>query len=321
MTMPLSVAKRTLLGACAGTILTVASAREASPKERNANTYAARFRFGDAQVTVVSDGLIVVGDPTKSFRGAPPQEIAATLSGSFLATDKIVFDENVVVVETGTDVILFDTGCGPITVFGPRAGKLPGNLRTAGIEPSEITAVVLSHGHADHIGGLVANEQLVFQNAQYYMSPVDHAFWLDPARAASPLKFFHEQALIYLTPLRDRLTFIQDGQEFLPGIQATAAPGHTPGHMVFTVSSAGRTLAILADLARQHILNVETPQLEFIGDIDPRLTVETRRRLFDLYVRDATPVLSYHFPFPGVGHLARRGDAYRYYPTNLHNGI
>ena len=169
----------------------------------------------------------------------------------------------------------------------------------------------------DHICGLVIDGRLMFENARYYINQVDHDFWLDPAISSTGLKIFYDQAVINLKPIRDRITFIRDGEEFLPGITAILAPGHTPGHMIFMISSAGKTLALITDLARHHILNVETPRLEFVGDIDPMLCVQTRLKLFDMLVQNKLPILSYHYPFPGVGHLAKQGDTYRFYPAGI----
>ena len=311
--------RRLMIGGTAAYTATARSleARGAKlPVQVNAPSFH-RFRLGAFHLTVVSDGVIVTGDPKKTFVGAPAEQIASTLFASFLPTDRVVFDENVLVVDTGSKVILFDTGSGALQAYGPGAGRLLANLETAGIRAADVDAVVLSHGHADHVCGLVVQGRITFENAQFYINQVDHDFWLDPERAATPLKLFHEQALLNLVPVRDRLTFIKDGAEFLPGVQALPAPGHTPGHTVFMISSGGETLAYLADLARHHILDLEAPGLEFIGDIDPGLCVQTRTRMLDMVAANRIPILSYHFPFPGVGHVAKWGDRHRFYPSDL----
>ena len=308
--------RRQVIGgaAAAGLLASAPSSRAAMPLQHNAAPAYYRFPLGDAEITVVSDGIVISGDPKKTFK-APPEDVTSLLSRSFLATDKVVFDENALVVNTGGKLVLFDTGMGRLKAFGKDAGKLFANLAAAGIDPAGIDAVVLTHGHADHICGVMIQDRLMFPNAQFYINQVDHDFWLDPGLANTGLKIFHDQALLNLKPIRDRITFIKDGEEFLPGIQAILAPGHTPGHMMFMITSAGKKLACLADLARHHILNVETPRWEFVGDIDPKLCVDTRIKLFDMVIQENIPVISYHYPFPGVGNLAKWGDRYRYYPA------
>jgi hypothetical protein len=104
-------------------------------------------------------------------------------------------------------------------------------MQEAGIKPEDIDAVVLSHAHIDHIGGIVgADDKPLFPNAQYYIAQSDLDFWTDEGKMGSPLKDFVVHARKNLLPVRDRIVFFKDGQEFLPGIQAMAAPGHTVGH-------------------------------------------------------------------------------------------
>ncbi|QIG97671.1 MBL fold metallo-hydrolase [Bradyrhizobium sp. 6(2017)] len=319
------ISRRTVLGSAATAVLAStfdsAPAQALAPLSKAAGPFFQKFRLGEIVITVVSDGLIFGGDPKKTFTGATPEEISTLLSGSFLETSKLAFDENVVLVNTGSKLVLFDTGSGPVKDFGPDAGKLFENLKAAGVNPADIDAVVLTHGHADHICGVVRDGRIMFDNAHFYINQVEYDFWLDPAKAGTPLKLFHQQAVLNLLPIRDRLSFIRDGQEVVPGVQAILAPGHTPGQMAFMITSGAKSLALIADVARHHILNVETPRLEFVGDIDPRQCVDTRIRLFEMLIQNRTPLLSYHYPFPGVGHLAKWGDRYRYYPAGLLQGI
>lgn len=277
-----------------------------------------RFKLGDAELTLVSDGPILSGDPKVTFRGAPKEEIDRVLRESFLPTDKLVFEQNILVLRNGGKTVIFDTGMGPSKAFGPDAGHLLPNLAAAGFSPEGIDAVVLSHGHADHVNGLVmADGSRTFPNAQIYIDQTEFEFWTSAERTGPGRKVLYEHAARSLLPNRDRLQFIREGQEFLPGIQAVPTPGHSPGHLMFMIQSGGDTLSYIADVGRHHILNVEMPRLQFIGDTDLEQCVASRLRAFDMLVSNRIPVISYHYPWPGIGHLATWGDRYRYYPSAM----
>lgn len=277
-----------------------------------------RFQHGDAEMTLVSDGPILSGDPKVTFRGAPKEEIDRVLLASFLPTDKLVLDQNILVMSSGGRTVVFDTGMGPSKAFGPKAGHFLQNLAAAGIDPAEVDAVVLSHAHADHVAGLLFQDgSRAFPNAQLYIEQTDFEFWTSADKTGPGRAALHDHAARSLLPNRDRIVFIRDGQEFLPGVEAMLTPGHSPGHMIFTVSSGGKTLCYIADLGRHHILNVETPRLRFIGDTDPDQGVASRLRAFDTLAANRIPVISYHYPWPGLGYLAAWGDRYRYYPAAM----
>ena len=161
-----------------------------------------------------------------------------------------MLEQNSPIVNTGDKLILFDTGMGTSKAFGPTTGRQQKSMAEAGIKPGDIDAVVLSHAHIDHIGGIVgADDKPLFPNAQYYIAQSDFDFWTDEGKLGGPLKDFVVHARKNLLPVRDRLVFFKDGQEFLPGVQAIAAPGHTVGHTIFMVTSAGKSFAFLGDLS------------------------------------------------------------------------
>jgi len=115
-------------------------------------------------------------------------------------------------------------------------------------------------------------------------------------------------------PVRDRIVFFKDGQEFLPGVQAIAAPGHTVGHTIFMVTSNGKSFAYLGDLTHHPILLLEKPRMQFSYDTDPAQAAETRMKLLDMIAANKTPVLAYHYAWPGVGHIAKTAEGFHYYP-------
>jgi glyoxylase-like metal-dependent hydrolase (beta-lactamase superfamily II) len=186
-------------------------------------------------------------------------------------------------------------------------------MAEAGIKPEEIDAVVLSHAHIDHIGGIVDSaDKVLFPNAQFYIAQSDFDFWTDESKIGGPLKDFVVHARKNLLPVRDRLVFFKDGQEFLPGIQAMAAPGHTVGHTIFMVTSEGKSFAFLGDLTHHAILLLERPRMEFSYDTDPKQAANTRVKLLDMIAANKIPVMSYHFAWPGYGHVVKTGEGFHY---------
>lgn len=280
--------------------------------------YFYRFRHGAIEATIASDGPLPLGEPSGAFLGVPKEQVHSMLSNNFLPTDSVVLEQNALVLNTGNKLVLFDSGMGVHRMFGKTTGRLLRSLREAGIKPGNIDAVVISHGHIDHIGGLVAeNGKRLFPNAQIYMSQADFDFWTDQAKLAGDLKAFVEHARKNLMPYRDRIVFIKDGQEFLPGIQALATPGHTVGHMIYMIVSDGKTMCSIGDLTHHPILLTERPRMEFAYDTDPKQAVATRVRILEMLAAQRIPLASYHFPWPGIGHISRLGDGFRYHASPM----
>ena len=277
--MTTNLSRRSMLALGAGlgaSTMLGGSALAKAPKLNTQTPYWHRFVLGDAEVTVVSDGPLPLGPPKGTFVGVPDEEVRKMLSDNFLNPDNVVLEQNSPIVNTGDKLILFDTGMGTSKAFGPTTGRQQKSMAEAGIKPGDIDAVVLSHAHIDHIGGIVgADDKPLFPNAQYYITQSDFDFWTDEGKLGSPLKDFVLHARKNLMPVRDRIVFIKDGQEFLPGVQAIAAPGHTVGHTIFMVTSSGKSFAFLGDLTHHAVLLLEKPRMEFSYDSDPKQAAGT----------------------------------------------
>jgi glyoxylase-like metal-dependent hydrolase (beta-lactamase superfamily II) len=297
-------------------------AQAKAPFAQDQAPYFYRFKHGNMQATVVSDGILPLGEPSGSFLGTSKEEIGKMLTDNFLSPANVVLEQNILVLNTGDRMVLFDTGMGTSTMFGPTTGKLLSTLKAAGIDPKDIDAVVATHAHCDHVWGIMADDgSRNFPNAQIYISQADFDYWTDEAKLGMKdpayMKPFVEGARKNLLPNRDRTVFFKDGQEFLPGIQAMAAPGHTVGHTIFMITSDGKSLAVIGDLTHHQVLLVEKPRIEFAYDTDSKQSANTRVRVLDMLAANRIPLIAYHFPWPGVGHVARQGDGFRFFATPL----
>ena len=322
-----SLSRRRLLASAGGTAAaaffgsaSIAPALSKAPMQGTQAPAFYRFKLGAIEATVVSDGPLPMGEPKPDiFVGLSKDEFGKALTDNFLPTDNVVLEQNALVVNTGDRVALFDTGMGTSKMLGPDTGRLIANLKAAGIAAGDIDAVVLTHAHPDHCFGLMTDAGArLFPNAQIYMAQADLEFWTDEGKLSNDmLKGFVAGARQQLLPNRDRMVFVKDGEEFLPGVQAMSAPGHTVGHTVYIVTSQGKTLCNAGDIAHHHVIASERPRLEFTYDTDGKQAVASRLRVFDMLAAQRIPFVAYHFTWPGLGYLAKRGEAFRYFPAPM----
>ena len=302
--------------------LTAGPALAKAPMATDQVPYFYRFKHGSMQGTVISDGILPLGDPSGAFLGVSKEEVGQMLTNNFLDPRNVILEQNILVLNTGSHLVLFDTGMGESQMFGPTTGKMMSNLEVAGIDPASIDAVLCTHGHCDHVWGIMRDDGMRnFPNAQIYISQADFDFWTDEAKLSMTdpafMKPFVEGARKNLLPNRDRIVFLKDGEEFLPGIQAMSAPGHTVGHTMFLLTSEGQTMAAIGDTTHHQVLLMEKPLMEFAYDTDPTQSAQTRYRILDMIASERMPLIAYHFPWPGIGHIAKRGEGFEYFPAPM----
>ncbi|MBV9735928.1 MAG: MBL fold metallo-hydrolase [Acidisphaera sp.] len=275
------------------------------------------FRIGDLPACVVSDGPLALPPPADVWKSVPESALHADLAAAFLPADRTEVEQNALLLEAAGQTLLFDAGLGDAHPYGPHSGRLVRSLAEAGIEPDAIDAVILTHAHSDQCWGLtLADGTPRFPDARIYISQIEFDFWAgEPAgeRLARSVAGFRRHVL----PLRDRITFLRDGEEFLPGITALATPGHTPGHTSHRITSGDAALCLAADVVHHSLISFRHAAAAAIFDVDPAQAVRTRAALLSRLADERTEMLGYHLAWPGLGHVQRDGTAFRFLPTPM----
>jgi len=275
-----------------------------------------RFSIGDIRLTILSDGFFSA--PTSGIGvNADPTEVQAFLSQHFLSPTEGYSHTNHLLIETGEATILVDVGSG--NRWLENTGRLLDNMDAAGVDPADITHVVITHAHPDHIWGIRDDfDEAIFPDAEYIVGQDERAFWLLDGlvnKVSAAEQQFVVGAVNSLNVDGAEWTLAEDGHEIVSGVRLIATPGHTPGHMSVMVESGDKSLIALGDSMSHAYTNFARPDWFNSFDMDGEQTVSTRRRLLDMAATDRIAIVGYHFPFPGVGHVQRDGDAYRFIPA------
>ncbi|MCF3642516.1 MBL fold metallo-hydrolase [Rhizobium sp. TRM95111] len=274
------------------------------------------FKVGSFRVTTIRDGMRPSGTPNETFgTNQPAEAVGALLSENFLPADQFVNSFAPTLVDTGADVVLFDTGLGE---GGREAGmgRLVEGLKAVGYTPDRVTVVVITHMHGDHIGGLTEGGQPTFANARYVTGRTEYDFWTSTDRVGTPAEQGHKGVLAKVKPFAGKITFIEDGGAVVPGITGMNAFGHSPGHMIFRIESDGKALMLTADTANHFVLSLQRPDWEVKFDMDKTMAAAARRTVFDMIAADKLAFVGYHMPFPAVGYVERTGEGYRFVPLS-----
>lgn len=275
-----------------------------------------RSKIGAFEITSINDG--VAYRPLDGFiKNAPGDEVRKVLGDAFLAQDKITIPFTSLVVNTGSKVVLLDSGNGDLGAA--TTGHWMANFRAAGFDPAKVDAVIVSHFHGDHINGMrLKNGQAVFPNAEIMVGATEWAFWMDDAKMAQAgegMKGAFENVRRVFAPVAKDVTRFEWGKEIVPGISAVAAPGHTPGHTVFAIQSGAAKFLMMSDLTNNTEVFVRRPDWQAIVDMDGEMARQTRHRMLDMAASEGMQVAFYHAPFPATGHILRDGAAYRLVPA------
>jgi glyoxylase-like metal-dependent hydrolase (beta-lactamase superfamily II) len=301
--------------ASAQVVISALPAAAKAPLLKNQAPSFYRFKIGGIEATVVSDGVIV-GVTKATFVGPAAANVEKMMTDLFLPADNFVMDQNALVINTGDKLALFETGMASVK-RNDDMGLLVGNLKAAGIDPSDIDYLIPSHAHIDHIGGILAADGTHnFPNAQIFISQEDLEYWTNEGLAGTPAEGSMRAARKNLLPNRDRILFYSDGKEVIPGVVAMHTPGHTVGHTCFVITAASDTLYFAGDLAHHNVI-IENPRMEDIYDTDRQLGIQTRLKTMDMLVAQRMRTLVYHLPWPGLGHFVKRGDGFHFEPEPI----
>ena len=250
------------------------------------------------------------------FPDLSDEQLDPILSRHGITQDPLEPPLNITLLRHGDQVVLFDAGSGP--AFQDSAGRLPLALEEAGVTPDEITHVVFTHAHPDHLWGVLDDfDDPLFADAEHMIGQTEWDYWFDPEtidtigdeRATMAAGAYRRMEI-----LEDQITRFNDGEEILPGVAARATHGHTPGHMSFELRSGSESVMVLGDAIGNHHVSFAEPSWHVGTDHDPDMAAGTRVGLLDQLAHDQIRVIGYHLPDGGLGQVERAKDGYRFVP-------
>lgn len=300
----MTLTRRHFLASCSALAAAVPTARAWS---------ATRLDLGSVQIDTLSDGHLVL--PVDFLLlDRPEEEAVAILARHGLRTDQLEQPCNLTLLRDGTNTVLFDAGSGD--GFMPTAGALPDSLDALDLTPEDITHVVFTHGHPDHLWGVLDDfDDPLFPGATHMIGKTEFEYWMNPATVdtiGEARASFAVGAKRRLEAISEQLETFQNGQEILTGITALASPGHTPGHMGFAVQDGSNSAMIVGDAIVNGHIAFEHPGLRAGSDQDPDLAAKTRLALLDQLATDKMQLIGFHLPEGGIGRAERQGNAYRF---------
>lgn len=307
MRLALSAASLVLavtLGACSGENKTDGAKSAAAPAAAAPEGVHA-FKAGGLDAWALKDGGMDVPNDNKVFGvGRTPEEVAKVLTAAGTPGDKLALSIQPLLVRTGDRLVLLDAGAG--NAFGPAGGRLPQSLQAAGFTPDQITDVVISHSHGDHVVGLIKPDgSLTFPNATVRMAAAEWAFLKKDAQMAALVK-----------AIGPKVATFQPGAEIAPGLKTFAIKGHTPGHVGVDVGTGADAIRYVGDTVHHFVVSVARPEWRVAFDTDAPTSEASRRALLEDAAANNRRLYAVHFPYPGVGAVQKDGEGFRWVPAS-----
>lgn len=310
MTEHTLLSRRALLSAGVGAAAALPVLSLGTPVKANTPEVTSPFpsiysrQFGGGQLLFIADGYVSL--PTQVIVGLNEEEILSAQAAAY-APDPAMMDlaVNSQVLKLGDRTILIDAGAG--VSLAPTMGRLPAALAAAGIAPESVTDVLVTHLHADHIGGLIPDGGPAFPNATVHMPEIERVFWADPSNASQviePARPWFDTASAVLAAYGDRVQTFTGEADILPGVRSLPMPGHSPGHGGFELSDGDDFLLICGDATiLPAAFQFTHPAAFSVIDFDADQSIATRQALFDRAATDRILIAATHLAFPGVGHV------------------
>ena len=315
---PLSrrIASMSLVLGVASPFMSSTETNAATPQANIPTSSTYRYRIGDFEITAVYDGYFPL-DAKTFITNQPLSAVEKALSDVFLPTHTVPTPLTPLIVNTGRNLVLIDTGDGD---FLPNvAGHVVRNMRAAGINPEDVDTVLLTHFHVDHLCGLRLNDgSYQFPNARIHVPEGEWAYWMDDgnwSRAPERQQIYFANSRRVFLPIADKVERFGPDKEIVPGIRSIATPGHTPGHSSFMVSSEGQDLLVWGDTSNHTDIALRFPLWTPSADMDQQLALTNRMRMLDMAITDRLRVSCFHAPFPANGFIRKLSDQeYRLVP-------
>lgn len=276
------------------------------------------LRVGEIEALVVSDGVLPLPTSTMATN-VDGAELAKWLDHMFMPPDKYDWPLNVMVARSGGQTILIDAGLGGQFPGFPRAGQFPQRLEAAGIPLEEVTDVIITHMHMDHVGGLLvpAVKQRLRPDVRIHVAAAEIDFWTSPdfsqtvmpnpvpAVLRTTAASFYEQYGELIRPFGEMY-------EVAPGVTVRLTGGHTPGHSVVDLMSGGERLTFAGDA--MFPVAFDHPDWHNGFEHDPEKAARVRIGLLQELAKTRGLLVAAHLPFPSIGRVAVEGDGFRYVP-------
>mgnify|MGYP000002161330 FL=1 len=273
----------------------------------------AQFALGDFQIDVVSDGSLTLPG-SFIFDPMPRDELLPILEKHNQSAEVLTPPCNVTLLRHGDRTVLFDVGAGPD--FSPNSGILLDSLDALGVSPDDVTDIIFTHAHPDHLWGLLDDfDDPLFPAASYMIGKAEWEYWMNPntitdigeARAS-----FAVGAQRRLSMIEDQITLFEDGEEIMTGIAARATVGHTPGHMALEIRNGSESVMVLGDSIGNDHIAFARPGWISGSDQDPETAAATRTVLMDQLSHEKTRVIGYHLTGNGIGYVDKVSDGYAF---------